>query len=368
MKLVTVVGARPQFIKAAAVSRAITRHNAAFPLAPARIDEIIIHTGQHYDKNMSEIFFKEMGLPEPNYFLDIHGGRHGAMTGRMLEKIESVLISEKPDMVLVYGDTNSTLAGALAATKLHIPIAHVEAGLRSFNRNMPEEINRTLTDSISSILFCPTATAASNLEKEGIRNNDWDGQRKIHIVGDVMYDTTLIFKAFAQKPKFAVPHEYILVTLHRAENTDDKARLTSLISALGNIGKKVPVVFPVHPRTQASIDKAGIELDPSIIKVDPVSYLEMLYLIDNSLLIMTDSGGLQKEAYYCHKPCITLRDETEWVELVEDGVNVVAGTDQDLIMQNIQSFLAKPPNFTANIYGTGNTAKHIVNHISEYAC
>ncbi|MBN8981871.1 MAG: UDP-N-acetylglucosamine 2-epimerase (non-hydrolyzing) [Rhizobiales bacterium] len=310
-KILTVVGARPQFIKAAAVSRAIRETDG--------LDEVMIHTGQHFDADMSDVFFDELDIPPPAYRLDIHGGGHGDMTGRMLSAIEPVLLSEKPDWVVVYGDTNSTLAGSLAAAKLHIPIAHVEAGLRSFNRRMPEEINRVLTDHVAALQFCPTAQAVENLEAEGIRTG-------VHHVGDVMYDATM-FAAKRAKDRSTIiadmslaPKHYALATVHRAENTDDPAALRAVIDYLNNEAKKFPIVLPLHPRTRHAAEKFGIQLDRLRV-IGPVGYLDMATLLGGAAAVYTDSGGLQKEAYFHRVPCTTLRDETEWVETVTHGWN-----------------------------------------------
>ena len=351
MKLITIVGARPQFIKAAAVSREIAKSDD--------IQEVIVHTGQHFDTNMSEVFFDEMQIPKPDYNLDVNGLNHGAMTGQMMEKIEEVLLREKPDWVLVYGDTNSTIAGALTARKLHIRVAHVEAGLRSFNMKMPEEINRILTDRISNILFCPTDTAIENLHKEGYKNLD------IQIVksGDVMQDAAMFYADKSKAPDFDLPREYVLATIHRAENTDDPKRLKDIFEAFSEIGKTTPVILPLHPRTSKIIASTGLEIDKNRIKIiDPVGYLEMVYLLKNAKLIMTDSGGLQKEAFFFQKPCITLRDETEWVELVENGFNTVVGADKELIIQtfNNQNYNI---DFGIDLYGNGNASKSIIEHL-----
>ncbi|MDA3813124.1 MAG: UDP-N-acetylglucosamine 2-epimerase (non-hydrolyzing), partial [Candidatus Cloacimonetes bacterium] len=313
MKLITIIGARPQFIKAAAVSREIAKHGD--------IEEIIIHTGQHFDANMSEIFFDQMQIPKPDYNLEINSLSHGAMTGRMIEKIEEVLLKEKPDWVLVYGDTNSTIAGSLAAKKLHIKVAHVEAGLRSFNRNMPEEINRILTDKISDLLLCPTDTAVQNLQNEGIGKNSL---AQIVKCGDVMQDAAIFYSKKAQKPKMDLPKKFILATIHRAENTDDPKRLTSIFNALNKISHEIPIILPLHPRTKIKSKNLKFKIE-NLQLVDPVGYLEMIYLLKNCSLVMTDSGGLQKEAFFFEKPCITLRDETEWIVLIENGFNTVVG-------------------------------------------
>jgi UDP-GlcNAc3NAcA epimerase len=319
MKIVTVVGARPQFIKASVVARAIRAASAGG--AAAR--EVLVHTGQHFDENMSEVFFAELGLPAPDHHLGIGSLAHGAMTGRMLEAIEAVLVKEAPDCVLVYGDTNSTLAGALAAAKLHIAVAHVEAGLRSFNRRMPEEVNRVLTDHASSLLFAPTATAVKNLAREGIP------AERVHRVGDVMYDAALAHGRAAEarsailKTLRLEPRRYALATIHRAENTDDDARLDQICRGLTEMAKSLPVVLPLHPRTRAALARGGGALRdaPGITLCDPVGYLDMTMLEKNAAVVVTDSGGVQKEAYFHRVPCLTLRDETEWLELVELGWN-----------------------------------------------
>ena len=353
-KIITIVGARPQFIKAAAVSRALEKYE--------HITELIVHTGQHFDKNMSDVFFEEMKIPYPAYNLEINSLSHGAMTGRMLEEIEKVLLKENPDYVLVYGDTNSTLAGALAAKKLLIPVAHVEAGLRSFNMKMPEEINRILTDRISDILFCPTDTAVENLKKEG-----FDNLKNIKIVknGDVMYDAALFYSQYSRKPQVDLPEKYILATVHRAENTDYPERLTAIFEAFEEISQKfMPVVLPLHPRTRKILAKNNIQPKYTIL-IDPVGYLEMIWLITHSTLIMTDSGGLQKEAFFFKKFCITLRDETEWIELVENGFNTVVGADKQKIISAVEHALSSQPDFKINLYGTGNASEIIAETLNE---
>ncbi len=309
-KIAIVVGARPQFIKAATVSRT---------LAAEGIHEILIHTGQHFDTNMSDVFFEELEIARPAYHLGIGGGSHGQNTGRMIEAIERVLLDEKPEWVLVYGDTDSTLAGALAAVKLHIPVAHVEAGLRSFNRRMPEEINRVLTDHVSSLLFAPTESAVRHLAAEGITGD------VVRRVGDVMYDAALFYgtKADAVSEVLArlglARRDYVLATIHRAENTDDGKRLEAILEGLSLSGQKV--VLPLHPRTRASIASHGLMLPANVQAIDPVGYLDMVMLEKHASLIATDSGGVQKEAFFYRVPCVTLRDETEWVELVDSGWN-----------------------------------------------
>ena len=356
LKILTILGARPQFIKASMVSRELSRH--------PELEEIIVHTGQHFDENMSDIFFNQMGIREPKYNLDINSLGHGAMTGRMLEKIETVLKEEMPDWVLVYGDTNSTLAGALAAKKLYIRVAHVEAGLRSFNMRMPEEINRILTDRISDILFCPTVQAVQNLKKEGFTQFD----SQIVRCGDVMYDAALYYAQMVKKPGIELSEKYNLLTLHRQENTDDLDNLQSIITAINEISREIPIVFPVHPRTRQILAKNNIELADTVVAIDPVGYLEMLYLLKNCRLVMTDSGGLQKEAYFFRKFCLTLRTETEWVELVNAGVNRICGADRNSILGNYRNIVEKK--FLTDqkaIYGDGNAAEMIVNTLMVYS-
>lgn len=311
LKVLTVVGARPQFIKAAAVSRAIRETDG--------LDEVMIHTGQHFDADMSDIFFSELDIPAPAHRLDIHGGGHGEMTGRMLAAIEPVLIAEKPDWVVVYGDTNSTLAGALAAAKLHIPIAHVEAGLRSFNRRMPEEINRVLTDHLSTLHLSPTRAAIDSLGREGIREG-------VHHVGDVMYDATLFAAGRAEKTstildELKVSHKkYSVATVHRPENTDSPERLQTVIEYLRKQAGDQPIIFPLHPRTRQYAERVGVSLD-GLTVIGPVGYLDMAKLLRGAHAVFTDSGGLQKEAYFHRVPCVTMRGETEWVETVAHGWN-----------------------------------------------
>ena len=353
MKIVTVVGARPQFIKAATVSR-VVRDKIS-------IEEIIVHTGQHYDSNMSKIFFDELDIPKPHYNLGVGSESHGKQTGEMLRKIEEVLVEEKPNYLLVYGDTNSTLAGALAAAKLHIPIVHVEAGLRSFNRKMPEEINRIVTDHLSDFLFVPTECAMSNLQAEGLIKNSF-------YVGDVMYDSVLFYlgkinnELILEKIKVEKDN-YILCTMHRAENTDSFERLSSIASALNKINSKIPVVMPLHPRTKFKLKLFNIKLNVKFI--EPVGYLDMLNLTKNAKAVITDSGGLQKEAFFCGKFCITLRDETEWTELVDNGWNILVGSLEDEILfalNNIQKNL-----FLSDLkpYGEGNAAHKIIDRLCK---
>jgi len=323
IRVLTIVGARPQFIKACMVSRAMIEYNRQGGSPP--VVEDIIHTGQHYDENMSDIFFKQMQIPEPSVNLHAGTGMHGEMTGRMLAQIECEVLKRKPDWVLVYGDTNSTLAGALAAAKLQVPVIHVEAGLRSFNKQMPEEINRILTDHISTLLFCPTHAAVTNLAAENIVQG-------VHHVGDVMYDAALMFGRIAEDSSTILtthqlsPKQYLLATVHRPENTDDPVRLRSIMDALGNLARTYPMVFPAHPRTRKKLDDLSVAISGLKI-IEPVSFLDMVQLEKNALCVLTDSGGVQKEAYFHGVPCVTLRDETEWVETVCAGWNQVVGAD-----------------------------------------
>lgn len=351
-KIVTIVGARPQFIKAAAVSRVIRDDYAN------RIEEVLVHTGQHYDDNMSKVFFEELDIPLPKHNLEISGGQHGAMTGRMLEAIEKVLLEEKPDWVLIYGDTNSTLAGALAAAKLHIPVAHVEAGLRSFNMRMPEEINRILADRVSSLLFCPTETAVNNLNTEGITSG-------VHSVGDVMYDASLFYQDMARQRSTVLDDlnlsddRYVLATCHRAENTDEPNRLLGIVNALMNIASDMPVVLPLHPRTRGLLAQHGLTDKLGALKViEPVSFLDMIRLEQSAYAIVSDSGGVQKEAYFYGVPCLTTRDETEWVETVESGWNQLVGADTARI---VNAYLTlKRPALRPQLYGDGQAAELII--------
>lgn len=343
-KIVTIIGARPQFIKAAVVSRALQQFKET-------AEEKIIHTGQHFDANMSDIFFEELDIPRPHFHLGVGGGTHGQNTGRMMEKIEAVLLEEKPSKVLVYGDTDSTLAGAVAAVKLHIPVAHVEAGLRSFNKKMPEEINRILTDHAADILFTPTATATAHALAEGIAGE------KIQQVGDVMYDAALYYASKTGNnilEKLCLqPKQFILTTLHRAENVDDKKRLQQILTGLAN--SNMPVVLPLHPRTKKRLQDFGLALPPNISIIEPTGYLEMILLEKNAALIATDSGGVQKEAYFHKTPCVTMRDETEWVELVEAGANILTGADENKIETAIKKSLTLPQDiFSKPLYGNGD--------------
>ena len=354
MNLITIVGARPQFIKAAPVSAAL--------LATGAIRERILHTGQHFDDDMSAVFFRELGIAPPAWNLGIGGGPHGAMTGAQLAAIETVLVAEKPDAVLVYGDTNSTLAGALAAVKLHIPVAHVEAGLRSFNRRMPEEINRVLTDHVSRWLFAPTDSAVVNLKREGIEGGP------VHQVGDVMYDAALRFaKVAAARPaRPAVGaalggRAFALATVHRAENTDEPERLRAIVAALRALSGEIDVVWPLHPRTRKVLATLGVDVDgqKSLHAVGPLGYLDMIELQAAAQLIVTDSGGVQKEAFFFGKPCVTLRDETEWVELVEAGWNRLAPpTSVDALTSAFRAAIGSTGR-PVRPYGDGYAARRI---------
>ncbi len=349
MKILSIVGARPQFIKVKPIIDELKKK---------KIGHILTHTGQHYDYGMSKVFFKDLEIPEPDYNLGVGSGSHSYQIGNMLIRLEEVLLKERPDIVLVYGDTNSTLAGALGAVKLHIPVGHIEAGMRSFNKKMPEEINRILTDHISDYLFCPTETAVKNLKNEGIT-------KKTHLVGDVMYDTILDNVKIAEEKSNILQNlklkskEYHLTTVHRAENTDNKDNLRAIIESLQMLN--LPVIFPMHPRTKEAISQYSnltMEQFNNIVVIDPVSYLDMLVLEKNAKKILTDSGGIQKEAYWLEVPCITLREETEWGEIVQDGWNVLAGVDKKRIVELAENFT--PDNKQRNIFGDGKSAEKII--------
>ncbi|MEK8021233.1 MAG: UDP-N-acetylglucosamine 2-epimerase (non-hydrolyzing), partial [Candidatus Parabeggiatoa sp.] len=356
-------GARPQFIKAATISRHIRERDD--------IREVLVHTGQHYNENLSDIFFKELDIPHPDYHLGIGSGTHGVQTGQMLAAIEDVLFKEKPDWVLVYGDTNSTLAGALAAVKLHIPVAHVEAGLRSFNRQMPEEINRVLTDHAADLLFAPTSTAVQNLKNEGIPAN------RIYQVGDVMQDAALYYGEQSEKYSRILnrlgllPRKYILATLHRAENTDNSQRLNVIFNALMEVAREIPIVLPLHPRTKKALIQEGLrdKVFANLQIIEPVGYLDMVALEKNACLMATDSGGVQKEAFFHQVPCVTLREETEWVELVEQGFNRLAGAScTETIVTVIKESIGQPQRIAPtniNIYGNGKAAMTILDILAK---
>jgi len=350
LKIITVLGARPQFIKAAMVSEKLAAIDS--------FSEVIIHTGQHFDQNMSDIFFNEMGLPKPDYNLNINQMSHGQMTAKMMEKIEPILMDEKPNGVLVYGDTNSTLAGSLTAAKLHMPVFHVEAGLRSYNRGMPEEINRVLTDHLSSLLFCPTVNAINILAKEGI-------QKGVENCGDVMYDAFLKFKQQIENGENEISEgdsPYVLATVHRPENTDNKNNLISIFKELDKINEKIRVVLPLHPRTKGQLQKFGIQT--KIQWIEPIGYLSMLSLLNSAEMVITDSGGLQKEAFFAKKKCITVRDDTEWTELIDIDVNRLSAPAE--LYDAFESMRANQCDFSKKIYGNGNAGKIIVDSMVEY--
>lgn len=359
MKIITIVGARPQFVKAGALSRKLKEYGSLF-------EEIIVHTGQHFDKNMSDVFFDEMEIPKPHYNLNIHGLTHGIMTGQMLEGIEKILLNEKPNYVLVYGDTNSTLAGALAARKIHIPVVHVEAGLRSFNMRMPEEVNRILTDRISNILFCPTETAVKNLTEEGFNNYNCE----VILTGDIMQDAAIYYRTKSNTISTIMKDlnlergNFTLGTIHRAENTDDNERLVTIVKALNELNKTSTLVMPLHPRTRNVLDKNNIHCDFKI--VEPVGYFDMIQLLIHCNLVVTDSGGLQKEAYFFNKFCVTLREETEWVELVEHGYNKLAGSDFSKILSFAEEFMNRPFVREQELYGGGEAARKMCEYLVKH--
>jgi len=352
VKIASVVGARPQFIKAAPVSREIREHH----------EEILIHTGQHYDQNMSDVFFEILDIPRPNYNLGVGSGSHGRQTADMMRGLEEVLETESPNLLLVYGDTNSTLAGALVAAKMGIPLGHVEAGLRSFNRQMPEEVNRVVADHLSSLLFAPTETAVDNLTREGIT-------RGVHMVGDVMYDVALQSAQAARSRDILsrlglTRGEYLLVTLHRPQNVDDRKTLSAIVEALVHAGR--PVVFPVHPRTRKNLIAFDLwdRLQAKVKAIEPVDYLDFIALLMGSSKVVTDSGGVQKEAYFFGVPCVTLRDETEWIETLEDGWNALVGTETDDILDAIEKF--NPEGTKSKSFGDGHAAEKIARILDKF--
>lgn len=352
IKILTIIGARPQIIKSATLNRVISTYYSS------QINEVLVHTGQHYDENMSAVFFKDMDIPKPKYNLGLGGLSQSAMTGRMMEGLEEICIKENPDWVFVYGDTNSTLAGALVASKLHIKLVHVEAGLRSHNMNMPEEVNRILTDRVSNLLFCPTNLAVKNLEAEGFKNFP---TAKIKHVGDIMYEGAMHFSKQSKKPEELnnIHNNYVLATIHRAETTNNIENLKSVINALNSINETTRVIVPIHPRTRSIIKDNNLEV--SFKMISPVGYLEMLWLIQNCDLVITDSGGLQKEAYFFEKCCLTTRTETEWQELIEGGNNILVGYDANKIVSEFNTqrkFMS-----AGRLYGKGNTAELILNEI-----
>jgi UDP-GlcNAc3NAcA epimerase len=358
MKLLTVVGARPQFVKAAAISHAISRRAAS---GGSTIEEYIVHTGQHYDVSMSDIFFEELTIPQPSKHLEVGSGNHGAQTGEIMRRLEPVVLSEAPNAVLVYGDTNSTLAGALVAVKLHVPVVHVEAGLRSFDRQMPEEINRVVTDHLSELLACPSPAAVGNLALEGIRQG-------VHLVGDVMYDVlaaTMLSLGDTNQVAERLhlgSRPYVVVTVHRAANTDDPDRMGAVFAALGDlVAAGFDVVFPVHPRTRSLVE--AWDRPAGIHTIEPLGYRDMLGLVHHAHAVATDSGGLQKEAAWLGTPCITLRDSTEWIETIEEGWNVLVGTDREAIGNAVIS--AKPPGQPFDTYGAGRAAEAVVELLAD---
>jgi UDP-GlcNAc3NAcA epimerase len=354
LKILSIVGARPQFIKAAMISRELA--------GSQEFHESLLHTGQHFDDNMSRVFFQELGIPQPDYNLGINGLSHGAMTGRMIEQIENVILNEKPNLVIVYGDTNSTLAGALAAVKLHVPAAHVEAGLRSFNRSMPEEINRIVADHSCDLLLVPTETAAINLKREGIADN------RIAVVGDVMFDAAIHYGVVAEEKSKILTElqlnevKFVLSTIHRPGNTDNRQRLRDIFSSLIQIVKELPVIVPLHPRTRQSLSDSGVSLDGLTI-IDPVGYLDMMMLEIRASVVVTDSGGIQKEAYFHRTPCVTVRPETEWIELVASGWNTLAEPSE--LPEKVRAALDLDTSAleAPSYYGEGNAAKRIIEAI-----
>lgn len=359
IKIISVVGARPQFIKMATISRQLEKYS--------NVQHMVIHTGQHYDTEMSDIFFSEMQIPEPDFNLNVNNLNHGAMTGRMLEEIEKICLVEKPSIVLVYGDTNSTLAGALSAKKLQITLAHIESGLRSYNMQMPEEINRILTDRISDILYCPSKKAIKNLEEEGFANYSCE----VVFSGDVMFDSVLFYSKLSKDKTNlseilpANTKDFILCTIHRQENTDDLEKLSSIVAAINEISREKQIILPMHPRTKKIVEQNGLKINAKI--TNPLSYFEVLELLKQCEFVMTDSGGLQKEAYFFNKFCITLREETEWTELTDLGVNVLTGSDARKI-RDACSILSGKRSFSAeNIYGNGHAAEKIVEHLVAQA-
>ena len=378
IKLLTIIGARPQIIKAAALSRAIEKE------FKDQVHEVILHTGQHYDDSMSDVFFREMQIPEPNYNLGIGSASHGSQTGQMIEGIEKVLLKEKPDGLVVYGDTNSTLAGALAASKLHIPVIHIEAGLRSFNKEMPEEINRIACDHVSTLLFSPTLSGIQNLEREGIVHHEnqplsFDKQGVYH-KGDVMYDNTLFFRNLAMENSpisrnLGLENQpYILTTIHRPSNTDIPENLAGILRALNEIAKekRIEIILPLHPRTAAILkqDEAResmvlIQSNELIRPIPAVSFLDMIRLEAGASLILTDSGGVQKEAWFMEKPVVVLRKETEWIEIIDAGNGVLTGADTDQIISAARKYLVAPPKAYPPIFGDGQAARQIINVLTR---
>lgn len=377
-KIITVIGARPQIIKAAAISRAIKNNFSD------KILEVIVHTGQHYDENMSQIFFEELEIPFPNFNLNVGSGSHGEQTAKMLEGLENIYVQEKPDAVIVYGDTNSTIAGALAAAKIHIPVIHIEAGLRSFNKAMPEEINRIACDHMSTLLFTPTEIGQRNLLNEGIKNDKKEvasiDNPKIYLCGDIMYDNSLYFSAMSEQKSEILKEleittdEFILCTIHRDTNTDDTANLNAIFRALLRIQKtsNLKIVLPLHPRTK---EKLNSHLDENLLTelnqnknfkiIPPLGFLDIISLEKNARLIITDSGGLQKEAFFFQKPCVILREQTEWIEIVENGNALIAGANELKIISSVETLMKRTDFTYPNLYGDGNAANFICKKITE---
>lgn len=378
IKLLTVIGARPQIIKAAAISRAVRNH------FEGQIEEKILHTGQHYDANMSQVFFDELGIPAPDYNLGVGSGSHGVQTAKMISGIEEVLSSEQFDGIILYGDTNSTLAGAVAASKIHIPVFHIEAGLRSFNMTMPEEVNRIVCDQLSSICFSPTQTGIDNLKREGFMDSPAkfkNGKGRLVVnSGDVMYDNSMYFATLAEQKSDILtrlgvkPNEYILTTIHRPNNTDNPERLTNILASLLSITERdgITLVLPLHPRTKNLLDK---NLDAAVYKklmnsplvkiIPPASFFEIIVLEKNARIVMTDSGGVQKESFFFERPCVILRPETEWVEIIEHGAGIIANADPELIVEAYDKLIGTKPVFPP-LFGDAHAAEHILQKITEY--
>lgn len=358
MKILTIIGARPQFVKAAVLSRIIAGQEG--------VEEVLIHTGQHYDSNMSDIFFEEMNIPKPHYNLQVKSKFHGEMTGKMMAEIEKVVQQENPDWILVYGDTNSTLAGALVASKMHIKLAHVEAGLRSFNNRMPEEINRILTDRVSNILFCSTDNAVNNLVNEGFEKFE---DKKIFKTGDIMLDASIYYAHKSRKPDFNLPEQFNLCTIHRADNTDNAQRLLTIFESLNEIGSETKIVLPIHPRTRLLLSELNADYEKeyaNILFFEPFGYFQMIWCLQHAKFVITDSGGLQKEAYFFKKPCLILRDQTEWVELVDYGYNVLSKIDKKDILENYHQIKTIKKDFNDQLYGDGKTGELILKELQNY--
>ncbi|MBL7889070.1 MAG: UDP-N-acetylglucosamine 2-epimerase (non-hydrolyzing) [Bacteroidia bacterium] len=379
LKLLTIIGARPQIIKAAALSRAIKND------FQGQITEVIVHTGQHYDENMSQVFFDELDIPQPNYNLNVGSGSHGKQTAAMIDGIEEILLKEKPSAIVLYGDTNSTLAGAIAASKIHIPVVHIEAGLRSFNKSMPEEINRIMCDHVSTLLFSPTKAGYQNLIKEGFKENNTApysiDNPKIYHCGDVMFDNSLYFSEIAEKKSGILDqleltkNDFALATIHRNNNTDEPERLHAIFSALDKISKqhKIKIVLPLHPRTAKLLSQnlnaelySSIKTNKQIMITEPVSFLEMIALEKNAQLILTDSGGVQKEAFFFEKPCIILRSETEWTELVDCNAAIIADADEAKIIDTFNYLIKNRPTSFPNLFGDGKAAQFICSEITKH--